>query len=175
MSSQTQTNSTHTPEIVHRPVRRRQGNHLLAILLLVAFIDLVLEYFGALNLIPNFGRRGKPDLTLGLWKPAQLTDVSQGKWASPYVKDLAQKGIVKGYPNREFRPNQPVTRAEFATMLQVAFNLAPTLSLVRSVQAFFDPQAVPADGGFRDVSSEYWAAAFGYASHSRPCFDPIKP
>jgi len=127
--------------------------------MLVAFIGLILEYFGALNLIPNFGRRGKPDLALGLWKPAQLTDVSQGNWASSYIKNMAQKGIVKGYPTGEFRPNQPATRAEFAMMLQVAFNLAPTPSLVRSVRSFFDPQAVPANGGFRDVSSEHWAAS----------------
>ncbi|UBF30680.1 S-layer homology domain-containing protein (plasmid) [Kovacikia minuta CCNUW1] len=159
MPSQIQTHSTDTPEIVQRPVRRRQGNPILAILLLIALIGLILEYFGALNLIPNFGRRGKPAITLGLWKPAQLTDVAQGNWASPYVQDLTQKGIVRGYPDGKFRPNEPVTRAEFATMLQVAFNSTPTPSLVRLMGAFFDPQVVSANGGFRDVSSDYWAAS----------------
>jgi uncharacterized lipoprotein YddW (UPF0748 family) len=71
----------------------------------------------------------------------QLTDL-QNHWAKDCIQQLAQQGIISGYPDRTFRPNQPVTRAEFAAILNQAF---PNASVVRN----------PID--FTDVPSNFWA------------------
>ncbi len=65
-----------------------------------------------------------------------------GTWAAPYIQALADQKIVGGFPDRTFRPNTPVTRSQFAAILQQAFNLQPA-------------GTVP---GFADVSGNFWAA-----------------
>jgi ferric-dicitrate binding protein FerR (iron transport regulator) len=42
----------------------------------------------------------------------------------PFVKYLADRGVVKGYPDGTFRPAAPVTRAETAALLARALGLA---------------------------------------------------
>lgn len=44
----------------------------------------------------------------------------KGHWAEGLVKILISNGIVKGYADGTFRPNNPVTRAELSKMLSVA-------------------------------------------------------
>ncbi|MFC4600027.1 S-layer homology domain-containing protein [Cohnella hongkongensis] len=46
-----------------------------------------------------------------------------GHWAEGDIERAAAEGIVSGYPNGTFRPNDPVTRAEFAAMLVGALKL----------------------------------------------------
>ena len=70
---------------------------------------------------------------------AALSDVS-GSWAEPFIRALAQKGIVVGYPDGTYRPDQLVTRAEFAAVLNKAFDLPATRESKR----------------FRDVPDNYW-------------------
>jgi hypothetical protein len=66
-----------------------------------------------------------------------------GNWAEPFIKVLIDKNIVVGYPDGTFKPDQPVTRAEFAALLNKAFELPP----IRESRAF------------KDVPANYWAAA----------------
>ncbi|MGB6017271.1 MAG: S-layer homology domain-containing protein, partial [Nodosilinea sp.] len=73
----------------------------------------------------------------------QFTDVSSGYWAREFIATLAARNIIAGFPDGTFRPDEPVTRAQFAAMVRQAFNQ----STVRSATSFVD---VPAD---------YWAAA----------------
>ncbi|MUG91441.1 hypothetical protein F7734_02645 [Scytonema sp. UIC 10036] len=49
-------------------------------------------------------------------------DVAPSYWAKPYIETLTQKGIIEGFPNGTFRPEQPVERAEFAAMIARAFD-----------------------------------------------------
>lgn len=44
-------------------------------------------------------------------------------WAEEEILALVQSGAINGYPNGTFRPNNHITRAEFATVLVKAFNL----------------------------------------------------
>jgi S-layer homology domain len=74
-------------------------------------------------------------------KVAQASDVS-GNWAEPFIKVLVEKDIIKGYPDGTFRPDQPITRAEFAALLNKAFDLKP----IREGRKF------------KDVPKNYWAA-----------------
>lgn len=50
-----------------------------------------------------------------------FSDVPKSYWAYPFIGALAARGIVSGFPDGTFKPNQPVTRAEFAVQLQKAF------------------------------------------------------
>lgn len=72
-------------------------------------------------------------------------DVGANYWAEPFIQALAARNVITGFPDGTYRPNQAVTRAEFAAMIQKAFNQ----NQVRQLSA----------GGFRDVSAGYWAAS----------------
>ncbi|MGG6239510.1 S-layer homology domain-containing protein [Nodosilinea sp. AN01ver1] len=74
---------------------------------------------------------------------AQFTDVSASYWAREFIMPLAARGIIAGFPDGTFRPDEPVTRAQFAAMVRQAFNQ----SSVRSATSFVD------------VPANYWAAA----------------
>ena len=45
-----------------------------------------------------------------------LSDIYAGDWYADTVGYAVEKGIVSGYPDGTFRPNQPITRAEFASI-----------------------------------------------------------
>jgi hypothetical protein len=53
-----------------------------------------------------------------------LSDIG-GSWAKASVEKLLVMGVVMGYPDGTFRPNNYITRAEFATMLVKALKLTP--------------------------------------------------
>ncbi|MDD5382139.1 MAG: S-layer homology domain-containing protein [Candidatus Margulisbacteria bacterium] len=44
-------------------------------------------------------------------------DIKTTDWLAPYVEIAVNRGYVKGYPNKTFRPNQKITRAEAAVVL----------------------------------------------------------
>jgi hypothetical protein len=48
-------------------------------------------------------------------------DVPNNYWAAPFIAALSARGIIGGFPDGTFRPNQPVTRAQYAVQLQKAF------------------------------------------------------
>src|SRR5690606_3111595 len=56
----------------------------------------------------------------------QLADV-EGHWAEDEILQLAEEAIVTGYPDGTFKADRPITRAELATILTRAFELAPTV------------------------------------------------
>jgi hypothetical protein len=53
-----------------------------------------------------------------------LIDI-RGHWAEGNIKQLVEIGAIGGYPDRTFKPNNRITRAEFATILVKAFELQP--------------------------------------------------
>ena len=48
--------------------------------------------------------------------PASFSDVTSAHWAAKYIGYMEQFGIVRGYSDGTFRPNAPITRAEFAAI-----------------------------------------------------------
>lgn len=50
----------------------------------------------------------------------QFGDVQQ-HWAIPSIEKLTKLGVIKGYPTGGFEPDEPITRAEFAAMINRAF------------------------------------------------------
>lgn len=53
-----------------------------------------------------------------------LTDIN-GHWAETNINKLVNMKAISGYPDSTFRPNNSITRAEFATVLVKAFKLTP--------------------------------------------------
>ena len=56
-----------------------------------------------------------------------FSDVSNNYWAKDFIQDLSERGIIKGFPDRTFRPDAPVTRAEFAAMIRSVNKLKPAM------------------------------------------------
>lgn len=54
----------------------------------------------------------------------QLSDV-RGHWAMEAIENAVESGYVKGYPDGSFRPDRPVSRAEFVSMVNNALQLRP--------------------------------------------------
>ncbi|NER34537.1 MAG: DUF1565 domain-containing protein [Oscillatoria sp. SIO1A7] len=69
-----------------------------------------------------------------------LSDVG-GHWAEAYITALTSKGIIAGFPDGTYRPNQPVTRAQFAAIVNNAFA----------------PKSQRTATSFADVSTGFWA------------------
>lgn len=72
---------------------------------------------------------------------SQFSD-TQGNWAEPYIAALSSRGVITGFPDGSFRPNDPVTRAQFAAMIAKAFS----------------PSAKRSPVSFRDVSTSFWGS-----------------
>ncbi len=56
---------------------------------------------------------------------AAVNDIN-GHWAQSQVQSLIDRGVVAGYPDNTFRPNNTITRAEFFTMTNRAFSYSAT-------------------------------------------------
>ena len=41
----------------------------------------------------------------------------EGHWAQPYIEKAINAGYMTGYPDGSFKPDNPITRAEFAKVL----------------------------------------------------------
>lgn len=84
--------------------------------------------------------------TQNLTKDNAYSDVSDTAWYAAAVSTLSKMGVISGYPDGTFRPNAPITRAEFAAMI-----------------ARFDETAKSADTPFTDISGHWAENAIGKA------------
>jgi hypothetical protein len=57
--------------------------------------------------------------------PVQLIDISN-HWGKEHIEVLVKSGIINGYTDNTFRPDNSITRAEFAKILVNAFGLTST-------------------------------------------------
>lgn len=51
---------------------------------------------------------------------AMPTDIS-GHWAHKHIESMVAQGVIAGYPDGSFRPDNPITRAEFVSMINRSF------------------------------------------------------
>lgn len=49
-------------------------------------------------------------------------DVPSNYWASSFIQELVTRQVIAGFPDGTFRPEEPVTRAQFASMIRKAFS-----------------------------------------------------
>ncbi|WP_104545744.1 endo-1,4-beta-xylanase [Chroococcidiopsis sp. TS-821] len=77
--------------------------------------------------------------------PTTFADI-QGHWAQRYIQALADKNIISGFPDGTFKPNAPVTRAEFAAIVTKAFPQAsqnnPSIEFVDVPRSFWGYSAI---------------------------------
>ena len=82
-------------------------------------------------------------LMLGNPAHAFYSDMDENHWAYQSIKFLTEVGVVVGYPDGTYKPDIPVTRAEFASM---------------AIKALGQEDAnVTQDIHFSDVKSDFWA------------------
>ncbi|MDX2215985.1 MAG: S-layer homology domain-containing protein [Oculatellaceae cyanobacterium bins.114] len=67
-------------------------------------------------------------------------DVPSNYWAYPFIVDLSNRGIIAGTEDGTFQPDQPITRAEYAALLQKMNNPERLNSIT-----------------FNDLPANYWA------------------
>ena len=70
-------------------------------------------------------------------------DVDVTHWAAAQIKELTEKGVIIGYPDGTFKPDENVTRAEFAAMAIRALGQEHT-KVVQPVH-------------FTDIDDDFWA------------------
>lgn len=70
-----------------------------------------------------------------------FSDVPQSHWAYPFINALNQRGMLGGVGDGSFKPDQPVTRAQYATLLSEVLK-GPRQNQIN----------------FSDVQSDSWAA-----------------
>ncbi len=59
------------------------------------------------------------------WSSANpFSDVEKGMWYNNQISTLYNAGILSGYPDGTFKPSQPITRAEIATIAAAFFDVA---------------------------------------------------
>lgn len=73
---------------------------------------------------------------------ASFSDVPSNYWARDFITQLSQRNIIAGFPDGTFKPEQSVTRAQFAAMVSKAFQAAQKRNATQ----------------FSDVTANYWAA-----------------
>ncbi|MBW4509027.1 MAG: S-layer homology domain-containing protein [Scytonematopsis contorta HA4267-MV1] len=64
-----------------------------------------------------------------------------GHWAITFVEALVSKGLISGFPDGTFKPDAPMTRAQYAAVIAKTFQLSETNNR-----------------NFTDVKSDFWAA-----------------
>lgn len=71
-------------------------------------------------------------------KDVNFPDVPKDHWAYDYVKSLADRGYLEGYPDGEFKGDRAMTRYEYATVIYRALqNGAPNdADMSRAVEEF---------------------------------------
>ena len=73
---------------------------------------------------------------------SRFSDVPSNYWASQFIQELSQRGVIAGFPDGRFRPEEAVTRAQFAAMINNAFQKSPQRQAIN----------------FVDVPSNFWAS-----------------
>lgn len=74
---------------------------------------------------------------------AFYTDMEETHWAYQSIKFLTEVGVVVGYPDGSYKPDIPVTRAEFASMAIKALGQ--------------ESSVVEQDINFNDITPDFWA------------------
>ena len=83
-------------------------------------------------------------------KPAGVFADTYGHWAEDEILALKDMGVINGFEDRSFRPDNTVSRAEFVKMICAMLDIPPM-----------------AGSHFEDVKPEEWFAGYVYGAHGR--------
>lgn len=91
----------------------------------VALLAALMLALAVLPLLPALTEAAAPTPAPVTGAAARLKDIELS-WAQDAIASLVDEGIIAGYPDGTFKPENPVTRAEFAKMVARAFAIRPT-------------------------------------------------
>lgn len=74
---------------------------------------------------------------------------TEGHWAKELIKELAEKGIVKGYEDETFKPDYDITREEVATLVNRLFSRIPDKEYI--------DEHIEELNTYEDVEAERWS------------------
>lgn len=74
---------------------------------------------------------------------AYFNDLPEDHWATKQITEMSEKGVVVGYPDGSFKPDENVTRAEFASMAIKALG-QENAQVIQSIK-------------FTDIDGDFWA------------------
>lgn len=97
-----------------------------------------------------FSRLIDEDFDSDNYETTSFLDVAEDEWYSDRIGYIESLGIINGYPDSTFRPNAPITRAEFATIASNFDNLKET-----------------GDVYFSDLPDSHWAKNFVEMAYNR--------
>jgi len=69
---------------------------------------------------------------------AKIFADTQGHWAQSDISELSDLGIINGYPDDTFKPDNNITRAEYVTMCNKAFPSAVDMTGFTATERWFD-------------------------------------
>lgn len=92
--------------------------------------------------------------SLGTSDLKAFTDVKEGSWAAQAVQRWSRSGVISGYGDGSFRPEQQVTRAEFTAIVNRIFGYKDMAAVL--------PVDIPAAAWYKDDIAK--AVAAGYLS-----------
>jgi hypothetical protein len=75
--------------------------------------------------------------------PQAFVDVPDNYWASESIAKAVAGGYMSGYPENEFKPDQPVPRYQVVVVLSSGLNLAPSDNADVVLQQYIDTQTLP--------------------------------
>jgi CubicO group peptidase (beta-lactamase class C family) len=122
------------------------------------WIDYKLNLAGVLSMQYDLGKAAYTIMRVRQIVPQVIAagfrfkDVPVTSWAFTAVADLSARGLITGYEDGKFHPDNAVTRAEYAKLVCSALGIEPDT-------AISDP--------FKDVASDYWAAGYVTAAVRR--------
>ena len=124
--------------------RRSSKNiYLLVFGLLIATINSI--FFSAASFAHTKKQIAESIVSQSKSSSTLFSDLPVNFWAVPFIQALVKKNAIAGFPDGTFQPEKPVKRAEFAAMLEKAFNQ----NTIRQL----NPE------GFSDVPADHWAAS----------------
>ena len=119
----------------------------------------------------------------------------EGHWAQTEIDTLLEKGVVRGYEDGSFRPDAPITRAEFVALLNRAAGIQPSgvsnsftdvdsrdwfagdaglAAAIGTITGFEDGTFRPANPITRQEVAVILARALGLDSVEHPAFSDAK-
>lgn len=87
--------------------------------------------------------------------PQGLTDVA-GHWAETYINEMVKAGVINGYEDNTFKPDNAIKRSEFIKLVVSALGITPADSYT---------------GACTDLT-DHWVAGFAQAAEAAGLIDP---
>ena len=96
--------------------------------------------------LPEYGEewQNAPEKTPSM----SFTDLPTTHWAYKYIAEMVNRKVIDGYPDHKFRPENTITRAEFAKIMVTASGIKPNKVNYSS---------------FSDIPATNWASPFAEA------------